>query len=79
MTTKSRSLPPNLLVASRIQRLLSPLPLEAKSRVLGFLLSEVQEEIHAQYKAEMNAVPLPPGMNFGVSGAGGNGQAKLPE
>jgi hypothetical protein len=40
----SRSLPPNLLVAGRVQRLLSPLPLETQRTILEFTLKCLEEE-----------------------------------
>jgi len=41
---KNRSLPPNILVASRIQRLLSELPLETQRTILEFTLKCLEEE-----------------------------------
>jgi hypothetical protein len=44
MTTKNRSLPPNILVASRIQRLLTGLPLETQKTILEFTLKCLEEQ-----------------------------------
>lgn len=51
MTTKSRSLPPNILVASRVQRLLTPLPVESQRTVLEFVMRSLEEgEPSPQYR-----------------------------
>ena len=44
---KSRSMPQNLLVASRVQRLLSPLPPETQKSILEFTLRCLEEEAQA--------------------------------
>lgn len=41
---KKRTTPPNILVASRIQRLLSGLPLETQKTILEFTLKCLEEE-----------------------------------
>ena len=41
---KNRSMPQNLLVASRVQRLLSPLPPETQKSILEFTLRCLEEE-----------------------------------
>ncbi len=57
MTTKSsRTLPPNILVAARVQRLLSPLPLETQRTVLEFTLKCLEEQAAARYKEERDDI-----------------------
>ena len=58
-TTKARSsLPPNLLAAARIQRLLEPFAIETKRTILHFLHQSIEEEFYASSRAQLTALGI---------------------
>lgn len=63
MTTKSpkqsrSSLPPNLLAAARIQRLLEPFTIETKRTILHFIHQSIEEAFQADARVQLTQLGM---------------------